>query len=162
MKIVASLAVASAIVSAAHAAAQYSSNSPTQPATPGAGGTDQAVQRLDIGRLTLLAGPELKSAHPGSYQTGPIPSLDSTNPPAFLHKFKEPVFEAVTTDANVQRVILRVTPPAAVKEFAAPTSPSTPTSLQFDQRLPAPPSAQTPRGQTVPGTIPLPPPAATP
>lgn len=161
MKIVASLALASLIVSAAHAAAQYSSNSGLSSATPGHSGIGQAVQRLDVGRLTLLAGPQLTSAHPGFGQTGPIPPLDSTNPPAFLHKYTEPVFESVTTGDNVRRVILRVTPPAPVKEFTAPAA-ATPASLQFGQRLPAPPSAPTARGQPSPVTIPLPPPAATP
>lgn len=161
MKIVASLVLASAIVSAAHTAAQYSSNSGFQPSTPGPGGTGQAVQRLDVGRLTLLAGPQVTSSHPGFGQTGPIPALDSTNPPAFLHKYTEPVFESVTTDASVRRVILRFTPPVSAKEFTAPAA-ATPTSLQFDQRLPGPPSAQTSRGQTASGAIPLPPPPATP
>lgn len=154
MKIVASLVLASVVSSAAHAAAQYGSNSPAQPSTPGAGGAGQAVQRLDIDRLTLLAGPEITSTHPGVLQSSPIPAINSTNPPAFLHKYRDPVFEIIATDANVKRTILRVTPPEAAKEFAAPAA-ATSTSLQFDQRLPAPPSAQTPRGQTVPGAIPL-------
>lgn len=159
MKIVASLALAFASISAAHAAAQYSSNSASQPTTPG--GTGQAVQRLDINRLTLLAGPEPTSVHPGFLQNGPIPALNSTNPPAFLYKYTEPVFESVTTNTGVQRMQLRVTAPQGAKEFAAPAV-ATPTALQFDQRLPVPPSAQTPRGQTAPGAIPLPPPTATP
>lgn len=160
MKTVASLILACAFASAAHAAAQYSSNAPAQPATPATNGVGHS-QRLDISRLTLLPGPTLTAVHPGLFQTTPIPALNSSDSPAFLYKYTEPVFETTTATDNVPRMRLRLTPPESAKEFSAPASPAKPTSLNFDQRLPDPPSAQTPRGQTAPGAI-TPPPVTTP
>lgn len=156
MKFVASLVLAFGMISAAHAAAQYSTNASAQPLTPGVGRTGPAVQNLDLNRLVLLPGPYLESVHPSAFATGPIPSLGATNPPAFLHKYTPPAFELVTTNVNVQHMRTRVTAPEAVKEFSTPRLRDTPTPLQFDHRLPPPPSAQTPRGQKATGAIVLP------
>ncbi|HEY1109147.1 MAG TPA: hypothetical protein VGE76_10960 [Opitutaceae bacterium] len=160
MKTVVSLILACAFASAVHAAAQYSSNSPSQPVTPAPNSVGHS-QRLDVGRLTLLPGPTLTAVHPGLFQTAPIPALNSSDSPAFLYKYTDPAFETTTTKDNIRRTRLRITPPESAKEFSAPVSPARPTSLHFDQRLPAPPSVQTPRAQPASGAI-TPPPATTP
>ncbi len=125
MKILASTILVSALVPAMFSAARH--------------GADLTGQQPDLIRLTLLAGPQLTSSHPGLLQTGPIPSITSANPPAFLYNYRETVFETVTTDNNKQRLILRVRPPEALQEFAAPPAPASPATLRFNQRFSAQP-----------------------